>query len=192
MDLNELQQKLSAVASQLVDELLITRVGLLGVAIIRHRTEGGEFLPGSSSGAEQYSTTPMPLPYGKLRNKFSGKKAKDAGFRVFTSKAGMVWIVLPGGYKQYRQIYGKATDHVSLSWTGNMLRNLKVLPPEPSAAVIGFDNPDEALIASYHNTLGAGKSHKKHVFMGFTDAEVGQLTAETVKQIQGKIKILFA
>ena len=195
MNLTELQRKIDALPGEIVDQILLTRVGLKGVAIIRKRTEGGQFLPGSSPNAENYSTTPMPLPYGALRNKLSGRKAKEAGFKVFTSKSGRVWIVLPGGYKQYRQLYGKQTDRVTLSWSGRMLRNLKLLSTSQSGqsaeSVVGFDDADSARIAGYHNELGAGKSRKKHVFIGFNDSEISDLTAETVKQIKGRLRVLF-
>ncbi len=191
MDLTELEARISALPGEIVDQVMLTRVGLKGVAIIRKRTESGVFLPGSSANAENYSTTPMPLPYGKLRGKLSGKKAKEEGFRVFTSKSGRVWIVLPGGYKQYRQLYGKAADKVTLSWSGRMLRNLKLISASGDTAELGFDDAEEDRIASYHNTLGAGKSRRKHVFMGFTEGEEEQLTAETVKQLEGKLKVIF-
>jgi hypothetical protein len=166
---------------RIINRALLLQVGSHVLMIIKERTLRGEYLPGST-GTGQYSTTPMPLPLGVLQKKYrSNKSLKEleaGGARIFTNlRSKITWIILTGGYKQLREITGRDASHVTLSWSGKMMRNLKVLKADPATAsvTIGFDEESSSRIASYHQIEGAGKSKKTHKFLGLTEQEISDV-----------------
>ncbi len=181
--------QLSGIADNIITDVLLNAVGSHAVAIIRRRVNKGEYLDGSSAGAENYSTTPMPLPFGAF-SKAVRSKLLPAGYKVFTNvKSHTTWIVLPGGYKEFRQLAGKANDKVNLQWTGRMMRNLGFTSSTQSGRVsLGFTDPDAEQLAVYHNTMGAGKSRTKHVFMDFTEDEINQLVGDVEKYLLNRLE----
>jgi len=170
----------------ITERVCITRLAGKGLAIIRARTLRGEFLTGVGTGQRkdtsksQYSTKPMPVPYGKYLALTEGQ-APDKS-KVYRSKSGHVMVILTGGYKRYRVLSKKPADHVYMSWTGRMLRNFQIIKDEKGKATLGFQDADSARIARYHNIDGAGKNKVKHPFIGFTTEEENELAgvAETI------------
>jgi hypothetical protein len=170
---------LNRLIEDVVERVILVRLGARAIAIIRQRTLKGEFLEGSSPGASQYSTTPMPLPLGALqkatRGRLQAQEKNQSAYKIFTAKSGRVWVVLQGGYKEFRQLAGKANDHVTMTWSGRMMRNLGIVKRTKSEVEIGFSDQQSHQLAVYHNIMGAGRGRKKHVFMGFTPAEEQEL-----------------
>jgi len=172
MNIPELQTKLAALPGKLVDEIILQRLGLGAVAIIRKRTLEGQFLEGSSPDASQYSSKPFPIPLGLLKNKVSKTELKDKEkYVIFQAKSGSTWVVVMGGYKFYRKLGGRQNDHVDLSWSGRMLSNMGITEMNQNGLTIGFSREENQKLALWHNVLGAGKSHRKHVFFDLTEEE---------------------
>ena len=165
-----------------VENVLLKRLASGAIAVIRKRTQKGRFLEGSC----QYSTKPFAMPLGgltkQLRSRIMQESKKHAGrFNLFTSKAGKLWVIVSGGYRKIRELAGKDTTNVSLSWTGRMMGNLGVLPAAGAgSAEIGFKSREQEQKALYHNILGAGKSKKKHVFLYLTDKELDKIVKEAL------------
>lgn len=165
----------------IISRALLVDIGSHALYIIKTRTLQGEFLPGST-GSGQYSTTPMPLPLGALqksvRTGATLKAMVAAGEAyVFQSKAGRKWIILEGGYKKLRELAKKEADHVTLNWSGSMMRNLKIISVNPDrySVTLGFDEASARRKARYHNELGAGRKRVTHKFLGLTDQEIREL-----------------
>lgn len=188
---------LQKIKDAVADRIIMQRISTHGVFIIRQRTKKGEFLEGSSAGAENYSTKPFALPVGAV-NKMTGKKITDLAenqpdkFKLFRSKnTGSLWVVVMEGYKKIRELSGKKTDNVTMSWSGKVLRNLGVVSVKPFEGNIGFTDARAKQISIYQNIMGAGKSKKKKIFMGFNEKEVEELTKlatdEIVKNIIKKL-----
>jgi hypothetical protein len=169
-------------AERVVNRALLIQVGSQALLMIKERTLAGQFLPGST-GTSAYSTTPMPLPWNRLQSAVRGsatlRNMIDSGeATVFTSKRGRKWIVLEGGYRKMRELAGKSTDHVTLSWRGTMLRDLKIKTVDVAGLRVdlGFTDTESERIASYHQELGAGRRRVTHKFMGFTEGEKDKLS----------------
>jgi hypothetical protein len=182
MNQQEFAAYLANLPEQIVETVRLERVAARGVAIIRERTLKGDFLGGTGAqqsiaeSNSQYSETPMPLPYGSLPKYVQERMAGREDIKIFTSRKGTVWVVIPGGYKEYRQISGKQSDRVVMNWSGKMMASLGIVTDEPGKAAIGFTDSYAERIASYHNVQGAGKSKRMHRFFGFTAEEGNELT----------------
>lgn len=180
------------IARDIVNRSLLLAIGGQALLIIKRRTLEGRFLPGST-GSNKYSTTPMPMPFGALTKAVRSSSAvkdlvKSGEAELFTNlRSHNTWIILKGGYEQFRKLSGRSIDHVNLSWTGKMLRNLKVLHVDPALAsvTLGFSDPRSGEIASYHNELGAGKKKVTHKFVGLTAEELSEI-GTFAEQILGK------
>lgn len=190
---DKLRPEIERLKDAVVDNVIMLRIANKGIAIIRKRTLKGEFLPGSSPNASQYSTTPLPLPLGKFtretqRQILSGKADLGENFRLFTNrKTRNVWIVIQGGYKKFRELAGKPTDNVVMTWSGRMMRNLGIIRSTETEATLGFSDQGSRQIAEYHNVLGAGKSRRKHIFMGFEEKELKELAKLAGEEIAKKL-----
>jgi len=168
-----------------VDNVFMKLVGNRVIMVIRRRTLDGKFLSGSSEGAEKYSGKPFAMPYAAAnigtQNKISqlSKNPNSPNApQIFTSAKGTVWVLITGGYKQYRELGGRDSSKVNLTWSGRMMRNLGILPGADKAKEVslGFTSTDEKQKAVWHNLEGAGKSRRLHKFMGLTDTEKNTLS----------------
>jgi hypothetical protein len=184
------------ILSNVVDNVFLKSIGTQVVVIIRRRVAKGEFLPGTTSN--EYSTKPFAMPLGAAMKSIQGKITKEdlnnkmgpSRFQIFHSKNnGELWVLILGGYKQYRALGGRQNSKVDLNWTGRMLRNLGITQTNvaQSEIEVGFTSEEEKKKAFWHNVVGAGKSHSKHVFMGLTDSEVKYLTDFAGEAIAKKI-----
>lgn len=179
----------------IVDNVLMIRLGLKAKAFILQRVQRGEYLEGSTGGSE-YSTTPMPVPYGLFVKKFGsallkkkggkdekiirgrGQKiittAKSDEFSVFRSKSGKTMVLISGGYKRWRELNKKSSGPVAMTWTARMLRNLEILRTEKMTTQLGFSSSSENDKA-YWQHQGAGKNKVTRKFMDLTEKEINQL-----------------
>lgn len=205
-----MEKHLEKLETDVVDNVMMTKLANAGIVIIRKRTLKGQFLEGSSADASRYSTKPFTMPLGAaskfLHNKLSKEKSfkvfkghkesrkeiasvQDTDYKIFKSKrTGNLWVLFKGGYRQYRQMAGKDVTNTSLTWSGRMLRNLGIIKAENKKAEIDFKSPEEQQKAAWQTLLGAGKSKRKHVFMNFTKDEVEQLVKLAEDMIAKKIK----
>ena len=177
MNVEQAKQKIQNLPNKIVDEIILQRLSLGVVAIIRKRTLEGTFLEGSSPNANQYSSKPFPIPFGKLEKLVSKKELQNKEkYAIFTAKSGNTWVLVMGGYREYRRLCGKDTDHVSLNWSGRMLDNLGIVQQTHDTYSVGFSDPRSEQLAKWHTQLGAGKSHRLHKFFDLTENERARLT----------------
>lgn len=59
---------------------------------------------------------------------------------IFTTKEGVRYIVFGGGYKQFRELAGRQTNHVDMTFTSQMLSDFSVLPNGSNSWGLGFNN----------------------------------------------------
>lgn len=186
-------EKLIALQNTVIDNIILLRLANGAIAIIRKRTLAGKYLEGSSPAADRYSEVAMPLPLGRLQKALQKQLTKNElknkdQYKIFKSKSGQTWIVIRGGYKAYRKLAGKFTDYVVMSWSGRMLRNMGIIrDPDGKGSEIGFPDDDVRKLALYHNVLGAGKSHRKHIFFALSKDEQTALLKSTGEDILKKI-----
>lgn len=154
----------------------LIKAGTMAKAFIIKRIQQAEYLPGST-GTPKYSVKPMPVPYGLAIKKLSKKKIKDAEYKIYRSKKGIVMVVIPGGYKQWRDINKKGSEQVQMTWSGRMLRNLGILRTENNSVTLGFSSPTLGKIANYQH-IGAGINKITRLFMDITDEEMKQISQE--------------
>lgn len=194
----------------IVDNVIMINVAQKAQAFIKTRVAKGEYLEGST-GDSEYSTAPMPIPYGLFLKKFGksllkkegyekniyhkrkGQKkltttAKSDEFSIFKSQSGKTMVLITGGYKRYREMSNKSTSPVTMHWTSRMMKNLGILRAEHTEAELGFPSEEERKKA-YYQHVGAGKNKITRKFMGLTDNEWNSL-AECAEKliIQNLIK----
>ena len=150
---------------------------------MKARTARGEFLEGSSPGADSYSTEPFARPAGGLPQKVHAAAEEGSGIGSYFTKDDDLWLIFEGGYKQLRELKGLQTAHVDLFDTGFMLGGMRSRGRQESGGDIEMEvgyieglSPAEAIeLANYHNRLGAGKSQTVRKFIGFTKKEADDI-----------------
>lgn len=180
----------AAVLRQLRSRALLMQIGEQAIAIIKDRTLRGIFLEGSSPGTSKYSTTPMPLPLGILSKTHQGLlwrrlQRNEEEYRIFTNRrSGIVWVALLGGYKRFRELAGREVDHVTLNWSGTMMRDLQVASVDEAEGKvkISFSSYRSAQLASYHHA-GVGRSRKKRIFLGLSAQEQEMIAEDVMKRV---------
>ncbi|OGV08700.1 MAG: hypothetical protein A2499_05020 [Stygiobacter sp. RIFOXYC12_FULL_38_8] len=176
------------IEGNIVDNAVMITLGGKVRMYIGNRVDSSEFLEGST-GTSAYSTTPMFLPYGLFLKVFGktflkkNSKIKKRGsfpdaseYKVFRASNGFVMVLLPGGYKQWREKNKKATDSVRLTWTHNMMNHLGIIkePANDGQIALGWQATDERERA-YYQHAGAGKNKVTHKFMDVTEKELDEL-----------------
>ncbi len=77
-----------------------------------------------------YSTRPMLTNCSTMIlsacSKVAGSKEKRKELKWVTVR-GHKLFELPGGYKEFRQLHGRQTDHVDFSFTGKMWNNINLI-----------------------------------------------------------------
>ena len=157
---------------------------------MKRRTQRGEFLEGSSEGAESYSQKPYAQPAGSLTDQVRDSLPDDE-VSYFTTSDDDLWLVVEGGYEAVRRAKGLPTDTVDLSVTGSMLEGMRSESTrrgdELLEMLVGYiegASPQEAMqIARYHNVEGAGKNEIKRVFVGLTEQEADDVLDDLEEDI---------
>lgn len=181
------EKDVKRIPGKIAESVSMIRAGGKVLSIIRDRTLKGKFLSEAKVGAtidtskSQYSTKPAPIPYGLYRAK--AKKKPPSSMPVFTNKSGTVMVILSRGYKQLREIAGKQSNHVVMSWSGRMMRNFGIRRKSKDEVVLDFSDSYSERLARYHNIEGAGKSKVTHPFIGLTQAEASQVVDEVDKML---------
>lgn len=186
------------IEGNIVDSVITGQVAFKALEFIRGRVYRAEFLE-DSAGNTQYSTSPMPIPYGLFLKVFGktflkkNSKIKKRGslpdaseYKVFRSSNGVVMVLLPGGYKQWREKNRKSTAQVELTWSGRMMKNLGYETPAQNRAELGFPSASEAEKA-YYQHAGAGKNKVTHKFMDLIEKEVDELGELALRLIFEKL-----
>lgn len=142
----------------------------------------------------KYSTTPFARPYDK---KLKGVKGlvKEGRLTLFMKGKTRFWMVVEGGYEDYRRMKGKDPSGDWLTDTGAMLRNLKIIELTDKSAQLGFTDPRQLKKATWLNIDGAGKGKKLWQFLGLRkeqEIELAEyaaslLTEKYLQEIIGKI-----
>lgn len=171
--------------NDIIDNIFLTNVGKQVVFIIRRRTtEKGEFLPGSSPDAGQYSTKTFAMPLFALNkmmesrviNAAANNKSKyfdKDNFNLWMSNKGNIWVSVIGGYRKLRELVGRPVEHVMMSFS-NKSKYISSIDSKniESGFEVDWNNPDAQKLSEYHEILGAGKSHRLHKIMGLTPEEL--------------------
>lgn len=135
------------------------------------------------------------LVKGGSRNK-KGEVAKKS-----TAKKRVMWIkfkgarkavpvmLLPGGYKELRQLNGLQSNFVDLTFSGRMVQNIKVLKSSSREAkflaIVGVDNPE-------NKGKLAGNAKKYGDFLAPTEKEEEVLSTIPLNRITEIIKKVLA
>jgi len=133
----------------------MVRVGGIGVSIIKKRTERGRDYRGRGFGGYSTASALVPIsqagkPGGntsKMR-KFYNDQQQWTRKKRSESTARFVW--LENGYKQFRNIQGRTTSKVTLSFSGKTQRNLRPKRATKKSVLIGFTG-ESARIALFVN-----------------------------------------
>ena len=171
----------------LINRQTLAELGQTSLFIIKKRTQRGEFLPGSSTGAGSYSTRPFAMPAGALaKGVFQKLDDTGEGTTLFT-RNGALWAVIKGGYKRYRELAGRQSGKVDLKFRSGpgMMNSLNVtkIDTRRKNVEIGFTDSESEQIAKYHQILGAGKRKVKRRFVGHTRKERREITRNVQQNI---------
>lgn len=159
-------------------------------SIILLRTQRGEFLSGSSSGAGSYSTDPFARPAGGLPERVHDIADQSDDVVSYFTKAGDLWMVFERGYKQLRQMKGLPSDSVDLRDRGTMLDGMRSQARSKEARVEmdvgyieGYSPAESVTLAEYHNRLGAGPNKVIRRFVGLTEQEEKKVTDQAMRDV---------
>lgn len=149
---------------------ILNKVGQRALQMIEDNIRAGV---DSDGQRYSYSTRPFAMPARRIK----GRKALEAEGRIrtFTTAQGKLWMVVTGGYRDWRIMQGADPDGDFLTMSGRMLRNLQVLPPSEDSVRIGFTDTEQAQKALWLSVTGAGRSRKLWRFMGLQKSQEREL-----------------
>lgn len=96
---------------------IMEEAGAFARALIDQRTRRGEFLGGPLAN-RGYSQTPMP--FSELTRQITASEEET----FWATRNGKPVKYLRGGYKRFRELTGRRTDKVELTFSGAMLNSL--------------------------------------------------------------------
>jgi hypothetical protein len=152
----------------------VTRALLHAEQIMEERTMRGEFLPGSSPGAGQYSTRPFALPSAAL----------PKAVREMLDDTADKWL---------REALGYQSSHVDLTRSGGLLGGLTTRVRTEGGQIggeVGYpDGADEdaAALADFHQNQGVGPRRVIRRFVGLTDDEAELVVADFAEAVRRQI-----
>lgn len=182
-DFTQISKQLDKAATRIQVEA--PRIGLAAANQVLASLKRRIFFRGEDSKDTKigdYSTKPMlvgstsftkygsQVPGAGAVNKLFGSKKKRSS-REWVTVKGQSLMVLKGGYKEFREILGRATDKVNLFLTGDLFRSIVTGATDKGAAV-GM-NSDE----NYQKAIGNERHFGKEVF---TPSEGEELEAEDI------------
>lgn len=146
----------------------------------------------------EYSTKPFARPRGGMIGHSSGaplkqtvkQLEKQGRLETFRNRNGKLWMLVKGGYKDYREMTGRATDGDFLTFTGKLRASMFARPHGQGAVMIGFAGQRNADIAFYMNVSGVGRGRKLWKFLGLTPDNQRALLADAVRLLQASPEVL--
>lgn len=149
--------------------------GAFARAIIDQRTRRGEFLGGPLAN-RGYSQTPMP--FSELTRQVTA--GRDEVF--WATRNGKPVKYLRGGYKRFRELTGRRTDKVELTFSGAMLNSLFSEAKQSGGQFdITITVPPAQQEKAFH-------TNNQREWLGLNDSEierVGQLIERRVNSMLG-------
>lgn len=174
---------ISSAISEAIKDINPNRVGGRAFAMIRERTDRGQFLGGLRAG-RGYSTRDLSI--GKLGNVTYNKKKQSVSIKrvamapVRISKEDLKWSNkggrLVGGYKKFRQLAGRKVDKVDLTLSGRMMNSFRfdVLRARGDVTQIVFG-------VSPSQDEKAYQTNKQRQWLGLSDAEIDVIEKDIEK-----------
>lgn len=158
--------------------------------LMLERTRRGEFLPGSSPGAERYSTNPFARPAGGLSREVFARLDDTADGSSFFTRAGALWVVVERGYAWLRRAAGLQADRVDLNWSGGLLAGMRARSRFAAGKVVtevgyiaGMSPDDAVRLAGFHDRTGVGPARTVRRFVGLVSEEID----EVVRALAGAV-----
>lgn len=169
-------------------DIVKRRAGIRIIARIKERTLAGIDKDGKPFAG--YSEKPFAAPVGSFTKKVFARLDKD-GKLSFYNEDKTLWARVEGGYKLVKSIKRPADGGVvNLTDTGRLLRGLRLLSTDENGAIrIGWDDPELALLAYYHNVSGAGAGRVVRKFLGLPDPEIAVIVQEEIEKEKQAITI---
>lgn len=171
-----------------------TRALLHTEHLIEERTARGEYLPGSSPGAGQYSTKPFARPAAGLPRRIRELLDDTSDGSSFFTRAGTLWVVVERGYRWLREAMGLPTDRVTLDVTGDMMRAMSSRVTTTADGITlevgyiqGVSDDDALRIADFHQNQGVGPSKTIRRFVGLTDEEASTVIAQLAESLRSRL-----
>lgn len=184
----------NAFDSKALAQAMRENAGPMAVAMIDTRTRKGEFLGGPDAN-KGYSTNPIASwKLGKLSRGSSGtyilrsdtmntSAMTQGGDLKWYTKEGKRGALFMGGYRRWRELTGRGTGFVNLTFTGAMLRALtyavKVLSGSSAATEI-FVNTPQAEKAAYTDA--------RRNWIGLNAQEEAKILKNTLGYIESQMK----
>lgn len=171
-----------------IADVVKRRVGLRVLARIKERTLQGIDAHGKPFAG--YSEKTFAAPAASLGKKVFATLDK-AGKLSFFHQEQTLWARVEGGYKLVKATKRPADGGVvNLTDTGKLLRGLRLLSIDEQGAIrIGWDDPELALLAYYHNVSGAGPGRVVRKFLGIADPELIPIVQEEIAKEQQAVSI---
>jgi hypothetical protein len=163
---------------EFISQALLLRIGKRAVFIIQNRVSEGRFLDGSSEGASQYSEKPFVMPFGAIKKKSVMTKILEDKYddtHLFRAKSsGKLWVLIDKGYRWLREVSGKPSTKVDLTWTGELMRSLDVLEVDESKfeVTIGHKGDRNEKLSEYFNQSGTGRSRRIRKYLALSEEEL--------------------
>lgn len=154
-----LNEKAKAIANENIARLMAINARVLILDRVQQRG-----LDEKESPFKPYSQKPFSIPYAAFLNdkKYAfNQSALNKVRRLLKKKRGIsaqlgtdevelfkrkdvLYIVFGGGYKQFRELAGRQTNKVDMTFTSQMLNDFQVIPGSDNAWLLGFRNPTAA------------------------------------------------
>lgn len=154
---------------------IMEEAGAFARALIDQRTRRGEFLGGPLAN-RGYSQTPMP--FSELTRQITA--GQDEVF--WATRNGESVKYLRGGYKRFRELTGRRTDKVELTFSGAMLNSLYSEVNQSGGQFdITITVPPSQQEKAFH-------TNNQREWMGLNDSEierVGRLIERRVNSLLG-------
>lgn len=169
------------------------KVGLQAVAFIIQNMNAG--IDKDGKPFQPYSTRPFAMPLGAFFANTTQRQRealrREGDLNIYRNKSGKRWIVIDGGYLNYKQA-GSPSNRgvVNLQYRGKrggMISQLGLIGADDASGVarIGFagQNSEAAQIAYYHVVTGVGKGKVIRNFLGLIPAQKEKIKEMVLKGI---------
>lgn len=152
---------------------LLNNIGVTALSMIEENIDSGVDIYGKRYA---YSRRPFYRPYDPdIVKKMGGRKGKGRFYQIFTNKSGKLGMIILGGYKAYKEQVNPTAKGDYLTWSGQMLRNMKIVKTDANDVRVGFSDPQAAQKAFWFNVSGVGRSRKRWRFLGLRKEQIRRM-----------------